>query len=187
MNILGIDLSLTSPSLCVCSDQFDYDHCTFFYLTSLKKTIIDSDQLYGTLWPAYDCDMKRYELISEWVLSKVKQYKIGAVYLEDYAFGATGRVFNIAENTGVLKYKLWKTNTKVITVPPTVIKKFATGKGNANKEKMQESFMSETGVNLKPILQLTDKQWNPSSDIIDSYYICKYGVNCEKDIKRNPV
>ena len=41
---------------------------------------------------------------------------------------------------------------------------------------MQQAFVEETGVNLKERLQLTDKQWNPSSDIIDSYYICKFGA-----------
>jgi hypothetical protein len=28
---------------------------------------------------------------------------------------------------------------------------------------------------LKFELKMTEKQWNPSSDIIDAYWICKYG------------
>jgi Holliday junction resolvasome RuvABC endonuclease subunit len=103
--------------------------------------------------------------------------KVEHVYLEDYAFGATGRVFHIAENTGILKYNLWQNDIPIVTIPPTVIKKFATGKGNANKETLQEHFITETGIDIKTQLQLTLKQWNPSSDIIDSYYICKYGVS----------
>jgi len=67
----------------------------------------------------------------------------------------------------------------VITVAPTAIKKFATGKGNANKEKMQDAFINETGVNLKEQLNMTEKQWNPSSDIIDAYYVCKYAIHEE--------
>ena len=89
---------------------------------------------------------------------------------------STGRVFNIAENAGLLKHYLWKNKFKYSMVPPTVIKKFATGKGNANKEKLQEQFVTDTGVNIKQMLNMTEKQWNPSSDIIDSYYIAKYGV-----------
>jgi Holliday junction resolvasome RuvABC endonuclease subunit len=58
-------------------------------------------------------------------------------------------------------------------MPPTQIKKFATGKGNANKELMQDSFVKETGVDMKKLLTMTEKQWNPSSDIIDAYYIAK--------------
>ena len=32
--------------------------------------------------------------------------RVQCVYLEDYAFAATGRVFDIAENTGILKHQL---------------------------------------------------------------------------------
>jgi len=129
------------------------------------------------LYPEFTYPEERYNNISNWILDKVVKHKVECVYIEGYAFNAVGRVFQIAENTGVLKYRLWSNNLNCITVPPTVIKKFATGKGNANKEAMQDSFISETGINLKDILQLTDKQWNPSSDIIDSYYVCKYGVS----------
>ena len=178
MTTIGIDLSLTSPALCVSSrENFSVNTCTFHYLTSLKKTIVTDTKLKGQLYPLYGSDMARYELISTWILKFVDAYSADSIYLEDYAFGATGRVFNIAENTGILKYRLWTRGLTVQTVAPTVIKKFATGKGNANKEAMQDSFITETGLNIKETLQLTDKQWNPSSDIIDSYYICKYGVS----------
>jgi hypothetical protein len=62
-----------------------------------------------------------------------------------------------------------------------VIKKFATGKGNANKEALQEVFLKETGYNIKEKFNMTEKQWNPSSDIIDSYFICKYGIATENE------
>ena len=32
--------------------------------------------------------------------------RVETVFLEDYAYAATGRVFHIAENAGILKYKL---------------------------------------------------------------------------------
>ena len=44
---------------------------------------------------------------------------------------------------------------------------------------MQEAFFSETGINIKGILNLTEKQWNPSSDVIDSFYIMKKGFELE--------
>ena len=65
-----------------------------------------------------------------------------------------------------------------ISVPPTVIKKFATGKGNSNKEKMYEAFTAEvlTPLDLKERLTPKAKSIkNPVSDIVDSYFICKYG------------
>lgn len=95
--------------------------------------------------------------------------------------GSTGRVFNIAENAGLLKHYLWKRKYTYNIIPPTVIKKFATGKGNANKQLLQDTFELETGYFIKNKLSMTEKQNNPSSDIIDSYYICKFGINEEKE------
>ena len=98
------------------------------------------------------------------------------VYLEDYAFAATGRVFNIAENTGILKHYLKKNKFNFETIPPSVIKNISTGKGNANKELMYETFLAETNVDLQSLLTPNStKIVNPVSDIVDSYYICKAG------------
>jgi len=177
--ILGVDYSLTSPALCLYQGgDFSFDNLKFFYCSSLKKTIINNDTLRGFPYPEkYNNPLERYDRLSDWVLHIVASYDVKQVYIEDYAYSATGKVFHIAENTGVLKYRLWNSyGILPVEIPPTVIKKAATGKGNANKELMQQAFVEETGVNLKERLQLTDKQWNPSSDIIDSYYICKFGA-----------
>ena len=97
------------------------------------------------------------------------------IALEGYSFGSKGhRLFQIAENTGVLKYKLYQAGIPVEVLPPSQVKKFATKKGNANKEKMYDAFLEETGVDLmKEITPLKKDIGNPVSDIIDSYYICK--------------
>jgi len=49
-----------------------------------------------------------------------------------------------------------------------------TGKGNADKDMMYESFSKETNTDLKKIFD-TVKVGNPISDIVDSYYIAKVG------------
>ena len=55
-----------------------------------------------------------------------------------------------------------------------MVKKGATGKGNADKDKMYEAFVNETKIDLKKIFD-TEKVGNPISDIVDSYYIMKVG------------
>jgi hypothetical protein len=89
------------------------------------------------------------------------------------------KVFHIAENTAILKYNLWDAQIEFDIIPPTVIKKFATGKGNANKEKMYEAFVNENpGVDLRS--WLTPRSSNvisPVSDIVDAYFIAKYGLS----------
>lgn len=167
---------MTSPSLCVFSNgAFSYSKCKFYFLTDKKKLEIKTKTLEGTLIDEYTSQEERFDFISEWAMSVLNRYLPDVVYMEDYSFASTGRVFNIAENAGLLKHKMWISNQKFYTIPPTVIKKYASGKGNANKEVMETSFIKETGVNIKALLGLTPSQWNPSSDIIDSYYICKYG------------
>lgn len=175
--VAGIDLSLTSPSICIFSGtEFKFERCHFYFLTSINKlSKFYNERLIGALMEDYSTQEERYHKISGWALKALAMHHATEVYIEDYAYAATGRVFHIAENGGVLKYRLWSSQYEVFTIAPTMIKKFATGKGNAKKEDMQVAFINETNYNVKDVLGLTNKQWNPSSDIIDSYYICKYG------------
>lgn len=174
--IVGVDYSMTSPSLCVFSGtKFEYNKCKFFYLTDKKKLEVKNKIMEGTLFDEYRNQQERFDFISRWALNIINRHSPSIVFMEDYSFASTGRVFNIAENAGLLKHKMWTSNQPFYTIPPTVIKKFATGKGNSNKEAMEKSFKEETSIDVKQLLGLTPSQWNPSSDIIDSYYICKYG------------
>jgi hypothetical protein len=59
-------------------------------------------------------------------------------------------------------------------VPPTVVKKFATGKGNATKEKMYEAFITDTDIDLHNIISPTTKLGSPTTDVVDAWYIARY-------------
>jgi crossover junction endodeoxyribonuclease RuvC len=82
----------------------------------------------------YNSDEDRYDDISNWAINITQKHDVDNVILEGYSYGSTGKVFNIAENTAILKYNLWDSRIPFLIVPPTTIKKFATGKGNANKQ-----------------------------------------------------
>lgn len=119
-------------------------------------------------------ECQRYGTISLWALDLVKDCDF--VCIEDYAFAAKGKVFHIGENTGIFKYRLWGSKIEYKTVPPTQVKKFATGRGNANKEDMYAAFKAESRLDLQGILGVaTDQIKSPVADIADAYYICKYG------------
>ena len=178
MIIVGIDYSLTSPCVCISeSKDFGFSKCEFYYLTDSKKLDVDFDNIHGDLHEDYYSDEQRYFNIAKWAMSKIPED--AKVYMEGYSMGSTGRVFNIAENAGLLKHFLFRRCYDYTIVPPTVIKKFATGKGNANKQLLQDAFEEKTGYYIKKKLSLSEKQWNPSSDIIDSYFICQYGYEQE--------
>jgi hypothetical protein len=175
MHIAGIDYSLNGPSICVfdTKNKFNFDNCSFYYLTDTKKYATTfRGNIHGESFADYNGDCERYGSISDWVM----RICIGCsrVALEGYAYNATGRVFNIAENTGVLKYKLYQASIPVYVIEPTVVKKLATGKGNADKQMMFDSFFEETKLDLHNMI--TPNKTNvgsPVTDIVDSYYICK--------------
>jgi Holliday junction resolvasome RuvABC endonuclease subunit len=186
MTYFGIDYSMTTPAVCIFDDtagEFNFNNCYVHYLTLTKKYETAFANVRGHHFE-YQNDMHRYEIISSFFLDRILEKEPGVVvYIEDYSMGSKGRVFNIAENTGVLKYRFFQFQVSYETVPPTVIKKFATGKGNADKARMQEVFEEENPIRLKEELSMTEKQWNPSSDIIDAYYICKYGFMKHKTME----
>ena len=186
--IAGIDYSLTSPAICVYKDEndglFDFDKCVVHYLSNNEKqqqlaSRSRLDNIRVEPYPEWKSEEERHEKLATWAYNIVQGCE--EVFLEGYAFATSTQagVRSIAENTGLLKHKMWKNKITFKTYPPTVIKKFATGKGNSNKEKMYEAFVGEllTPNNLKE--QLTPKAKkiiNPISDIVDSYFIVKAGA-----------
>ena len=186
--IAGIDNSLTSPAICVYKDEndghFDFDKCVVHYLSNNERqqqlaTGSGLDNLKAEPYPEWQSEEERHEKLATWAYNLVQGCE--EVFLEGYAFATSVQagVRSIAENTGLLKHKMWKNKITFKTYPPTVIKKFATGKGNANKELMYEAFKYEllTPNDLKE--QLTPRAMkitNPISDIVDSYFIAKAGA-----------
>ena len=173
--IAGIDYSLCGPCICVFEGggKFTFDDCCFYFLTDTKKYAkIFMGNIHGELFSEWEEDMERYQSIADWAIDILKDVK--QVALEGYAYSATGKVFHIAENTGVLKYKLFQEDIPVTIIPPTEVKKFGCGKGNADKTAMHEAFLKETGIDLKSIMTPDKKDiTSPVSDVIDAYYICK--------------
>lgn len=191
---IGIDYSLSSPGICVntSEEEFRYEDCKFYYLTNTKKYegTFKEKMAFGTSaveyigapHRPYSSEPERYNNIANWAIDIIKLYgdaKTGinrikpTIQIEDYSFGSTGRVFHIAENLGLLKYKLKiECGWDYTLLAPSVIKKFATDKGNANKEMMLHAFQGDTGVNLAELFESSAK--SPISDVVDAYFICKY-------------
>ena len=169
--IVGIDYSLTSPAICV-----NNGNLMFFYLTNKKKWIGQmSEDIIGYEHKEWTDPIQRFKQISDFALDIINQTYLPKVYIEGYSFGSKGQgLFQIAENCGLLKYRLMENKIPYDTIVPSVVKKGATGKGNADKDMMYEAFKKETKLDLKKIFD-TEKVGNPISDIADSYFIQKVG------------
>jgi Holliday junction resolvasome RuvABC endonuclease subunit len=177
MRIAGVDYSLRCPAVCIFEGdkKFCISKCTMHFMSGTKKyNQTFSHNIHGTLMQEHKHECQRYGSISNWALNILEDCDF--VCIEDYAFTAKGKVFHIGENTGILKYRLWEKKIQYKTVPPTQIKKFGTGRGNAKKEDMYAAFKAECRLDLQRIFSVATNQIkSPITDITDSYYICKYG------------
>ena len=184
---IGIDYSLNSPAICIASGDMSFKNCKFHYLSSKKKYIGQFDNITGTEYPEWSDPIERFSKISLWVHTSLRNYgdmelfngkKV--VHLEGYSYGSKGQaIFQIAENCGILKYSLLKSKIEYNIIVPSIVKKCATDKGNANKELMYEHFCKDTKTDLMKTLDMQTLS-NPVTDIVDSYYIARCGYESAK-------
>lgn len=86
------------------------------------------------------------------------------VLIEGYSFGSKGNaVLNIAEYGGILRWLLLRERGRVMEVPPSCIKQFATGRGNADKLAVAVAITTRYGVTFG------------SSDEYDAYAMARLG------------
>ena len=171
MNIVGIDYSITSPSICI-------DGNLFYFITPKKKFAEDWNVNGMTFKGLYydpkkwkHSDLERFSFLSNVFRTVLYSYK-GSVVFEGYALGAKGKVFNIAEATGIMKKGLVDDGWSVEeSIPPTVIKRYVTGKGNATKDDMAQAWKRDHDFDLFETLGNRNPKDSPASDIVDSYYV----------------
>lgn len=121
MNILGIDLSLTSTGISVNGE-------TGTITTQAKGA-------------------ERLSIISLAILDAVIDNSIEIVAIEGYSFASrNSQAFSIGELGGVVRTRLWERNIPFVDIPPTCRAKFATGRGNAAKTEVMSSISAKTGI-----------------------------------------
>lgn len=176
MIIAGIDYSMTSPGLCIHNGaEWSINNCKFYFRTDKKKLEVSSKKLEPSLFQEYSCQEERFWNNAQWAVDVIVKSKATYAVIEGYAMGAKGKVFHIGEHTAMLKHLLWKNKIPFDSPPPTVVKKFATGKGNANKEAMEVAFELETNFGMRSATGQTLASNAPSADLIDAYAMAKYG------------
>jgi Holliday junction resolvasome RuvABC endonuclease subunit len=174
---IGIDYSMTCPAACLYTPTV----CQFWYAHESKRPALDAvtcDPIPAGLSVSRRAALLARHLTS-WVVGVAPDLQ--SVAIEDYAFAATGRVFHIGENTGILKYFLDEMDLDIRAIPPTVIKKFATGKGNAKKDQMTCAFLNTYPAARSWITAFfprykegSSPAKSPLADLADAYWIARY-------------
>lgn len=170
MMIAGIDYSMSSPGLCIfdTEKQFSFKNCNLFGYTSAKKVPI-LENIKITPQKVYSSQEERFNQISDWCITLLKEHNVTLAAIEGYSYGSkSNRLFDIGENGGLLKHKMWAEGIKFSVPAPGELKKFYTGKGNANKDLMYEKFREFEKIDLG------EKSDSPVSDLVDAFVICKF-------------
>lgn len=114
----------------------------------------------------------RLQLLADEVERTLSIWKPELVAIEGYAYCVNVKAFiTLVEVGTVLRAVLYHTKVKWVEVAPKTLKKWTTGKGNADKKLMAESA----------------KKWNFSSwsdDIVDAYALAKMGQLGIEELKK---
>lgn len=128
MKIIGIDPSLSATGIVVLDENGSL----------LDAHAIKPKKLRG---------MPRLKLIRNHIKELIVREDPELILIEGYSFGSRGRsIFNLGELGGVLRLLFEDLELQYIDVPPTVLKKWVTGKGNADKEMMLASIEAKYGI-----------------------------------------
>lgn len=152
VTILGIDPSLTNTGLCW-GDGRAWDTASFPFKHPK-----------GTETQALENRVKRIDELTLRVECQLEVCKPAMALIESYSFGSRNKGEYLGEFGGMLRSMLIKNVSKVVEVAPTMVKKFATGKGNAKKE----VIIGHVRDRWKCLL--------PNSDEADAYVLYRIGL-----------
>ena len=122
MKILALDLSLTAPGYCIGED------C-------------------GTIKvPAKLRGMERIQWIMAETIHRPRITDVRLVIIEGYSYGSKGQaVVSIGELGGVIRHSLWSQRIPYVEIPPSCLKKYAVGRGNASKDDVLQAGVMRSG------------------------------------------
>lgn len=108
--------------------------------------------------------LPRFRYVRDTVSALVYEHKLTHVFMEGYGFGAKGAaLFQLGGIGEILKLSLAEMGVTIIVVPPTVLKQFATDRGNAKKEEMLLAVYMKWGFQTR------------DNNIADAYTLAQLG------------
>ena len=193
---IGIDPSINSTGICIqtISDDNKVNDEKFYIIkpNSLTKheSSIKIDNFSYVVYSKSDLtefknDYHKYELnktlniinlinqINSVISKHIKNFQNVFIVMEGISYGSvtkTRSIYDLAGLNYLIRYLILNNydNINLIICPPTEIKKFASGKGNSQKDLLVEAFniLHPEFIKIKKI-----------DDMVDAYFMCKYAIN----------
>lgn len=145
MNVVGLDISLGCTGAASAAMAGGARESTRFEVTT-KRHLVD-----------------RVSLMADRCCAWVRDRSVALVVLEGYAYGPRVQL-PVVEAVGSVKVELRRRSVPFIVVPPPLLKKAATGRGNADKPAMIEAARA-----VVPYRLATD-------DEADAIHLAMFGV-----------
>lgn len=126
----------------------------------------------GTIKSKPDADrFARFDKILKTIKQVGSLKLLQLVVIEGYSFNSFGKVFDIAELSGIIKYEFWKNAIHFVEIPPNTLKKFVTGKGNSDKNVMMQKAYKQWGIEFA------------DDNACDAFCLAKYGHANYEELK----
>jgi len=87
--------------------------------------------------------------------------EVDSIAMEGYAYANAYTLATLVEVGAVFRLELYQRKLPCYIVPPSVVKKFATGKGNSKKLEVAEAVKNRWGF------------VDPSDDVVDAFVLAK--------------
>lgn len=153
VTVLGIDPSLTNTGLCW-GDGPD-EHMSESVKYKMPKSWNPRQLEYR---------IRRAEALTDLVKCNVDTWGPAVAMIESYSYASRNGGEFLGEFGGLLRSRLLKDIGEVVEVAPTMVKKFATGKGNSKKEVIIGHVQKRWGVLFE------------NSDEADAYVLYRIGL-----------
>lgn len=162
MSIMGIDLGLKTTGICIIGDIFFNDPNILYYADCIKYN--------GKL--EYKERIERIIKISNSIIKRIYENKIGYVFVENYAYGAPFRMSLMGELGGKVCCDIYATyGILPVMVPVMEARKVVLGKGYREKKDVRRVLKKLKGFDID------------DDNIVDACIIALYGLQkIKKDV-----
>lgn len=155
-HIVGIDLSMTSTGLAIYRPE-DVVPGGFAHTETITSK--------PSKTPGYEGKLERFHGIADRIMNALS-YEETHVFLEGPSYASAGAAtHDIAGNWWLLYHMLSGDGCRITVVPPTCVKTYATGKGNAGKDQVLAA-----AIKRYPDIDI------PGNDIADAVILLAIGL-----------